>query len=212
MKIDDLIKLAGDVSVINAESLKTGLQEIKSLEVQLSRWTKTGKLIQLRRGLYLLAEPYRKKMVNQLYLASVIESPSYVSLEKAMEFHGLIPEAVYDYTCVTTKRPHSYRTPVGRFSYQHIKPELFWGYDSVTLDQSTAFVASPEKALLDFFYFQRGKLSGGYLEEMRFQNMERVNPNRLKAYAGKFGKPKVARAACLLLEFLKSNRKGAWDA
>jgi predicted transcriptional regulator of viral defense system len=207
MKIDELIRLAGDVPVINSELLKTGLIDIKSLEVQLSRWVKAGKLVQLRRSLYLLAEPYRKNVVDQLYLASVIESPSYVSLEKALEYYGLIPEAVSEYTCLTTKRPNIFRTQVGTFSYQHIKPELFWGYRTVKMGKCSAFVASSEKALLDFFYFHKGNVSMEYLEEMRFQNTEVINLKKLKQYAKKFGKSKVEKAAGLLTQFLSATKQ-----
>ncbi|MCD4780606.1 MAG: hypothetical protein K8S27_08695 [Candidatus Omnitrophica bacterium] len=73
-------------------------------------------------------------------------------MEKVFEFHDLIPEAVNSFTSVIPKRHAYFETLIGRFDYRHIRESLFWGYQSVTLHGQTAFMALPEKALLDFFY------------------------------------------------------------
>ena len=76
------------------------------------------------------------------------------------------------YTSVTTMREGTFTSKAGKFDYRHIKEALFWGYNSVTLNKQTAFIASPEKALLDFFYLNRIKISLEYLEELRLQNLD----------------------------------------
>ena len=126
-------------------------------------------------------------------------------MEKALEFHGLIPEAVPVFTSVTTKRPGRLGTKVGVFDYRHIKPELFWGYESVTTGKRTFFIASAEKALLDFFYFKGVHFKRGYLEEMRLQNTEGINFNRLIEYAEKFHKPGILRAAKKIKRFIEES-------
>jgi len=79
-------------------------------------------LIQLRRGLYALAPPYASAPPNVLALASRIRVPSYVSLQSALSYHGIIPESVPVVTSVTTNRPGEFETPLGGFLYRHLKP------------------------------------------------------------------------------------------
>ncbi len=208
MKFEELLKTTGNLPVIDTENLMVGSVKRQAMKVQLSRWTQQEKLIQLKRGLYLLAPVYRKVSVYEPYLASLLTSPSYISMEKALEFHNLIPEAVTVFTCVTTKRPTEFNTPAGRFSYRHIKPQLFWGYQAMTLNSQTGFVASPEKALLDFFYSNSVEISMDYLIEMRLQNVEEINLKKLMEYAKRFNKPKLRRVAAVIHLYVAAYQKG----
>ncbi len=207
MEFEDLIKQVGKLPVVDTEILLAGISKPESIKVQISRWQKSGKLIQLRRGLYLLAEPYRKINIYELYLASILTKPSYISLEKALEYHGMIPESVPIYTSVTTKRPGRFETPIGIFDYRHIHVSYFWGYEPVTVNQQTAFMATPEKALLDLFYLKVSTASMDYLEELRLQNLEQVSLKRLLDSAKRFGKKKVMNAAQMIVNYIQAHKK-----
>ena len=87
---------------------------------QLSRWTASGRFIQLRRGLYALAPPHRKTDPHPFAIAARLRRPSYVSLESPLAYHGLIPESVPVVTSVTTARPGEVETPVGGFVYSQL--------------------------------------------------------------------------------------------
>ena len=153
-----------------------------------------------------MAAPFQKTACSQNFLASELKSPSYVSLEKALEYHGLIPEAVFTVTSVTTKRPGSYETALGKFEYQHIHPRLFWGYFSVAVEGQVWFLAHPEKALLDFVYLRAVHLTREYLGEWRLQNFENVDRTRLLEYGRRFEKPGMLRAAQTLAEYMERSR------
>lgn len=205
MKWDDFIRRVGALPVIDTEILLAGVSDTKAAKVQISRWQKSGKLIQVKRGIYVLAEPYRKIDVYEPHIAALLKKPSYISLEKALEYHDLIPEAVTVYTSVTTKRPGKFVSKLGTFDYKHIKDSLFWGYDSVSVNKQTAFIASPEKALLDFFYLKGVKISYEYLDEMRLQNTEKINASKLSKLAAKFKKPGIARAAGIIAKYINTH-------
>jgi len=64
------------------------------VQARLSRWRSQGKLIQLRRGRYLLSEEHRRFEVADFYIANCLYRPSYVSLQSALEHYDMIPEAV----------------------------------------------------------------------------------------------------------------------
>lgn len=208
MEWERFLKITGKFPVIDTENLFAGISNPDSIEVQISRWKNAGKIIQLKRGMYLLAEPYRKIEVYEPYIAAILKRPSYISLEKALEHHNLIPEAVTIYTSVTTKRQGRFVSKAGMFDYRHIKESLFWGYKSLTVNKQTAFIASPEKTLLDFFYVKRLKISLDYLQELRLQNVEKINIEKLFECARRFKKPKMLQVAEVIKDYSILYSKG----
>ena len=202
MNFEKFIKFVGNLPVLETEILLAGIENPLAVKVQISRWQKAGKLVQLKRGVYLLAPAYRKIEVFTPYLATVLKKPSYISLEKALEFHGLIPEAVSVFTCITTKRQGRFECEIGSFVYRHIKNCFFWGYGSVTVNKQTAFIAHPEKALLDLIYLNDLKVSVEFLKEMRLQNLEKINIDTLFLFAEKFKKPCLVRAARAIKDYM----------
>lgn len=209
MDIDKFAAYVADSPVFSAEMLRVGKADPRSVNVQLSRWKKAGKIIQLRRGLYLMNSPYIKLPTGyDLYIAGALHGPSYISLQKALEYHGLIPEGVAVYTCVTTRRPVTVRNPVGEFNYRHLRQGLFWGYEKAETPAGEFFVASPEKALLDLFYLDGVKIGEAYLEELRLQNLETLDLDRLGVFAQKAGTPGLMAAAAKLTAFVKARAGG----
>lgn len=164
------------------------------LLVQLHRWCAAGKLVRLRRGMYAFGEEYRKKPVNPAMLANQLYAPSYLSLQWALNYHGLIPEAVYELTSITTRQTKRFENSFGVFSYRSLKRERFWGYRSVAFGSGTAQLASPEKALIDFWYLDRGAWTLDRMREMRFQNFDVIDEGALRGSVKRFGSRKVKYA------------------
>ncbi len=204
MKLEEFIKLTEEHPVIE---LSAFFGDDKGIRVQVSQWVKTGKLIMLKRGYYILGDRYRKINPYELHIASVLKRPSYVSLEKALEFYGLIPEMVVPYTSVTTKRQNEYRNEIGIFEYRHIKKELFWGYSALTKEKQTCYIASPEKAILDFFYLQKNDISDDFIEEMRFQNTDRLDVRKFKKFADKFETKRLAKASERMIRYIEAQEE-----
>lgn len=126
-------------------------------ELLLNRALKTGEILRIKRGHYLLAREYRKTEPPPFTLAAMLYSPSHVSLETALSHHGLIPEAVYQVASVCTRRSHSFATPLGVFSY-HCVPSTFptAGVEVISLpDSFWAYVATPLRAIADMVYLNR---------------------------------------------------------
>lgn len=110
-----------------------------------------GDVVRVRKGLYVAPTfPGRRSPVDPLVLAPLIYGPSYVSLETALSWHGLIPERVDEITSVTCKRARLFRTPLGRFSYLPVNEVAFsYGVGLQRTDGGSYFLAEPEKALCD---------------------------------------------------------------
>ena len=110
-----------------------------------------GDVVRVRKGLYVAPTfPGRPPSVDPLVLAPLIYGPSYVSLETALSWHGLIPERVDEITSVTCKRARLFGTPLGRFSYRPINEVAYsYGVGLQTAAGGSFFLAEPEKALCD---------------------------------------------------------------
>ena len=201
MEFEQALEIVGDEPVFETGLLLAGGVDPANVRRQLSRWVKAGRLFQLRRGLYALAPPFQKVRPHPFVLANRLRPSSYVSLQSALAFYGMIPEAVPVVTSVTTARPALWETALGNYSFRHITLQLFFGYEraEVSPDQ-WAFVAYPEKALLDLVYLQPGGDSPHYLQELRLQNLERLELDRLQQIAERAEKPKLRRAVQVILE------------
>src|SRR5690606_17533121 len=66
---------------------------------------------------------------------------------------GMIPEAVVQFTSVTSLKTAGFKNAFGEYAYHSVKSELMFGYELKPLqDKRTVQLASPEKALLDLLY------------------------------------------------------------
>src|SRR5262245_43598922 len=139
MNWERFVALNKDLPVILSTNLNVLSKGDPSMIVQLSRWKKSGKLISLKKGVYVLDSLYRKSSPFEPFLAQQLLSPSYLSFEKALEIHGLIPEGVPVYTSATPKLPRTFRTPFATFRYYHLHPRHFWGYETLTKDNQTGY-------------------------------------------------------------------------
>lgn len=112
---------------------------------------KRGDLISVRRGLYLPGPSSPLSLPEPFLIANHLRGPSYVSLESALSYWGLIPERTFEVSSVTIKSSKTYRTQVGRYSYQYLPtPYYSYGIKSIDLSPKQAvLIASPEKAICD---------------------------------------------------------------
>ncbi len=196
MKFEDLQKVVSENPMFDLAFLVQAFDEPRAnIRVQLTRWMAAGRVISLRRGMYTLAEPFRKKELFRPALANAMLRPSYLSGLWALGFYGLIPEQVHWFTSVTSKGPRHYENPLGVFEFRHIKQSAFFGYERVGSGEKTFLVASPEKALLDHWHLHSGEWTDTRLEQMRYQNTEVVNPVTLRDFATRFASPRLQEAS-----------------
>lgn len=208
MEFAHLIKIVGDEPVFETGLLLAGAVDPADVRRQLSRWIKAGRLYQLRRGLYALAPPFQKVKPHPFVIANRMGRGSYVSCQSALAHYALIPEYVPVITSVTTARPARWETPVGVYEFRHIKSDFLRGYRLMDLGGGQkAFVAAPEKAVLDLIHLRSGADSLDYVRELRLQNLERLNLDELQHLANLTNKPKLKRAAALVAKLARAEAR-----
>ncbi len=195
MKWEELLHIVADEPVFSSGILLAGDLSPNDVRRQLSRWVRAGRVIRLRRGLYTLAPPYRKVAPHPFLAANALRRGSYVSLQSALAYHGLIPESVPAVTSVTTGRPEILETDLGTFLFRHVRKSWFGGYRKVEVFPGQgAFLAGPEKSLLDLIYLTPGADDPDYLRELRLQGWDGLNLETLQTIARAGGRPKLIRA------------------
>jgi predicted transcriptional regulator of viral defense system len=118
---------------------------------------------------------------------------SYVSGQSALAHYGLIPEYAPRTTSVTTAHTSQWD---GGFIFHHLVPHLFFGYQKIEVScGQKAFVALPEKSLLDLAHLTPNADSPEYITQLRLQNLEQLNLKRLNDLAAQANKPKWKRVA-----------------
>jgi hypothetical protein len=209
MKFDDLLMLLDDKGWFDlATAVQLSGQPRAELLVQLHRWSKAGKVASLRRGMYALAPPYRRSQIKPAQLANEIYAPSYLSTYWALGFYALIPEKVVAYTSITSRAPKTFMNDFGAFSYRHVKPAFFFGYRRLEIDGASILLAEPEKALLDLWHLEAGMWNPARFSEMRFQNMELVDPLRLADVAARFRSPRLQEAVGAWSQWVAQEQAG----
>jgi hypothetical protein len=114
-------------------------------------------ILRLRPGLYCLAQDYRRTHPHPFIIAAALHSPSHISLESALSFHQLIPEAVYQVSSVTVQRSRSFENPLGVFAFYRVPsdhPRAGVRVEKLGRD-AWAFVASPLRAIADLIYLRK---------------------------------------------------------
>lgn len=203
MNIGKLAELVQDEPVFSSSLLKVAGIKTSQMEIQLVRWVKSGRLLKLRRGVYVLGKPYRKIEPHPFLTANRLRRNSYVSFQSVLGYYDLIPEHIPVVTSATTGRSETVKTPLGFFIFRHLKTGVFSGFKQIKVaERQQAVMATPEKALVDLLYLTTESDSDGYIEELRLQNTEILSADKLAQDAEATGSRKVKRAVKKILEMI----------
>lgn len=173
----------------------------------LVNWQKEGHLLKIRRGWYCFAEGNTAGNLPWL-AANLIYAPSYISLESALSYYAIIPEAVYTTTSVSTRKTYSLETPLGLFSYQSLQPAYFgFGQRLLRFSQNAqerpVLIADAEKAILDYFYLNTHLNTPEDMKLLRFDEgslQEAVSRVKLFDYLESFKSPALERRIRVMLQ------------
>lgn len=206
MQYEEFKRLVTSLPLISQSSIAGLVGDTQSLRNQLYRWEKRGLLARLRRGIYILNEVDRRIHPSRIFIANQLLAPSYVSCEYALWHYGMIPEKVEDVTSVTSKNTARFANIFGCFHYHHLKQELFFGFSHARDENDhPILIAEPEKALLDFIYLRGDRSWAGqgtvFGLSYRFQNLERLNQEKLLSYVRSYPRTYVSQTARHLAEY-----------
>lgn len=215
MNFNEFRKMVGKWPVVFSRDVVDPGGAGQGMRNQLERWRKLGLVIRLRKGVYMLGDDDRRVEAPRAYLANQLYGPSYVSLEYALGYYGLIPERVEDVTSVTVRKTARVVNDAGTFTYRHISREGYRGFVVVKGgDGIPFFIAEPEKALVDLMYLELRKFDpkdpGIFEDSYRLQNISRLDPKKMIRYSGLFDNKKLfALVKAFTGRYLKEGKRTA---
>ncbi len=147
------IEILGELPVkVDYLLLEDNFSNFKNPKKKIFDLHKKNYLYQIQRGLYFNLKSKKIETTPYEIIANSIYYPSYVSMEWALQYYGLIMDRVNTVTSVTLKRSKEFKTPYAPFTFRHISKNRYpLGYLTITNDAGESFLmARPEKALVDY--------------------------------------------------------------
>ncbi|MCX7115066.1 MAG: hypothetical protein NTW08_04090 [Gammaproteobacteria bacterium] len=207
MNFSEFMRKCQDYPFIRSNRFPLMTDNPSVLRRQVTEWLKKKWLLELKRGVYIIADIAKRGPASNVFLANYLLAPSYISLETALSHYRLIPERVEAITSITPKKTQRYQNSLGHFIYHHIKQPSYKLFVA-ELDEfgRQYYIATPEKALVDYLYFHSAsikKLSKDYFHDsLRLQNTERLSSEKLLIAAECFQQKKLTSSVETLIDFL----------
>lgn len=158
------------------------LRDYKRPNDKIHSLIKEGKLISLKKGLYVWNS---NSLPENFSIANVLYNPSYVSLESALSFYGLIPERVFSVSSMTFKTSKKFTNEFGNFEYIKIPtPYYSFGIKRISIrDGQFSLMAMAEKALMDKVITTAGIIIRSEIaaQKFLFENL-RIDEDQLKSF------------------------------
>ncbi|HEX7481135.1 MAG TPA: hypothetical protein VF331_25250 [Polyangiales bacterium] len=145
------LRRLGAPVIRTADAAAAWRQSTTAASKMLARLAQAGLVSVVRHGTWWVDGPVDPYRLPQ-HLTAPFES--YISLQTALQLRGIveqIPEVFYAATLARTQR---IKTQTGTFSFHHLAPEVFGGYEE---SARGVRLATAEKALFDYAYLSAGR-------------------------------------------------------
>lgn len=162
----DVLEILGNVPATK-ETIASLYPNLSGVNQKVAALEHSGKLLRLKRGLYVVNPQWSEKRLNLELVANHIYSPSYISLQTALRWYGLIPERVFRIQSMTVKHSRRFENSLGVFDYTCVPRNYFYiGIRQEQTEYGSFIIASPEKALCDLIISTSG-VSLRYVSQAR---------------------------------------------
>ncbi|MDZ7879658.1 MAG: hypothetical protein U5L45_18415 [Saprospiraceae bacterium] len=173
----------------------------------LVNWQKKNYVQKVRNEWYRLTENHLDTP-TLYFISNHIYNPSYISVESALAHYGFIPEGVFRHTAITTLKTQNFDTPIGLFTYQTLKPNLFFGYNLLNFNGFNYKIADPQKCILDFLYLNPHLKTEGHFYELRLNISDikaQVDFDLFHKYAVAFDAQALMQRATAFVHFVENS-------
>lgn len=175
-KIEKLYQSGKTVFTIKDLRIIWAEQNPDALKASVKYFVDAKKLQRLKKGIYSLPSGYEIFELSQKLI-----SPSYISLETALQKHGII----FQYFSAITSIASYSRTFIingQKFHYHSMKKEIFLNPSGIVKEKNY-LIASPERAICDFIYLHGPS---------HFDNLNNIDIEALENVSGIYGKKSMA--------------------
>ena len=184
-----------------------------------SNLAKQGKLLRLRRGLYVgIGFAGELPTIHPFVISAYVIQPSAISHWSALQHHGLTEQVPQIITASTprkvitpsmranqaeqSKRKHAFDIDGIRYEYINVQQKHFFGLEKIWLDEIfQVSITDKERTLLDVFIYP--KMFGGIGESLGIleSTLSDINIEKLIEYAVRYDNKSVAKRLGWALEY-----------
>ena len=138
--------IESELTLVSSKTLKDlfGVKSERTYYRIVNDFIKNNVLISVEKNKYCITG----KNINTFEMANFLYQPSYISLETALNYWGVLSQFPFEVTSITSKKGISKKFDEKIYNYSHIAPKYFGMFTK----KNNTLVALPEKALFDQIY------------------------------------------------------------
>jgi predicted transcriptional regulator of viral defense system len=189
-----------------------GLWDYKQAKNLVTKLVKNGWLIRIKRGLYAISDLSTRGFLtlSPYLVANLLVPDSYVSFESALQQYGMFDQLTDKTISVALKTSKAVKLGFTEYRFVRTKPKYFFGWQEVTIDNKSARVATPEKALIDMVNFHKSQYAIDLVIEKLQEHKSDLDMARFNDYLGGFSITTV-KIFGLIFDFLGINSDTLYD-
>lgn len=162
--------------------------DYKQAKNLVTKLVKNGWLIRIKRGLYAISDLSTRGFLtlSPYVVANLLVPDSYVSFESALQQYGMFDQLTDTTISVSLKMYKVVKINSIEYSFVKTKPEYYFGWQEVNVDNRNARVATPEKALIDMVNFHKSQYAIDLVIEKLQEHKSDLDMDRLNDYLSRF--------------------------
>lgn len=188
--LENLIATYGHIvtseQIYSKASVSWDLKQAKNV---ITKLTKDGWLIRLKRGLYAISDLSNRGFLSlsPYVIANLLVKNSYVSFETALNYRGIFDQLTSKVIAITTDSLKNKTIELNstEYNFVSVQEKWFFGWEEVVIDSQSVRIATAEKALIDMIQFHKSKYSVDLVVEKLRLNRDSLNMERLQEYLEK---------------------------
>lgn len=153
----------------------------------ITKLVKHGWLIRIKKGLYVISDLSNRGFLSlsSYVVANLLVQNSYVSFESALHHYGMFDQLTNTIISVSLKTYKTTQIQNIEYRFVKTKSDYYFGWHEVNIDQTTARIATAEKALIDMIHFHRSTYTIDLVIEKLREHKNDLDFSKLNEYAGK---------------------------
>jgi len=162
--------------------------DYKQAKNLITKLVKNGWLIRIKKGLYAISDLSTRGSLSlaPYTVANLLVADSYVSFESALQQYGMFDQLTDKTISVSLKEYKPVILHSIEYSFIKTKPDYYFGWQEIIIDNHTTRIATPEKALIDIVNFHKSQYAVDLVIEKLLEHQKDLNFGLLNEYLGKF--------------------------
>jgi len=162
--------------------------DYKQTKNLITKLVKNGWLIRIKKGLYVISDLSSRGFlsISPYNVANLLVTDSYVSFESALQQYGMFDQLTDKTFSISLKKYKTVTLNSTEYSFIKTKPEYYFGWQNIVIDNQNIRIATAEKALIDIVNFHKSQYTIDLVIEKLLEHKKDLDLDLLNNYLAKF--------------------------